>query len=88
MKTIDEIIDEHQDVYRWEDGTLDVCFFNKDIPFINQVNDANCLRCGTLLSIGNEIRISEIGEYIKGIQLECNECALHYFLHQQVTFNS
>lgn len=88
MKTVDEIIDENPDVYRWEDGTLDVCFFDKTTSFLQQVELAKCLRCDTSLTIGNEMRIADIGEFVRGVQLECNECALHYFLHQQVTFNS
>jgi uncharacterized protein with PIN domain len=87
MKTIDEIIDEYPDVYRWENGTLDLCFFDKTTPFLYQVNASKCLRCDTPLSQGNEMRIAEITENIKGVQLECEQCGLHYFLHQQVKFN-
>jgi RNase P subunit RPR2 len=88
MKTINEIIDEHPDVYRWKDETLDLCLYDKSISFISQINSSNCLRCGTSLVIGNEMRIAEISDNIRGVQLECNECATKYFLHQQVKFNT
>jgi hypothetical protein len=88
MKTIDDIIDEHPDVYRWSDGTLDLCLYDKSVAFINQVTTAKCLRCNNSLVTGNETRIAEIGEDIKGVQLECSECAVKYFLHQQVKFNT
>ena len=88
MKTVDEIIDEHPDVYRWSDGTLDLCLYDKSIAFLTHVSTAKCLRCDTSLVIGNEMRIAEIGEDIKGVQLECSECALEYFIHQQVKFST
>lgn len=88
MKTIDEIIDENPDVYRWNDGTLDLCLYDTTTTFNSQIQTAKCLRCNNSLVTGNEIRVAEIGEDIKGIQLECSECAMKYFLHQQVKFNT
>ena len=87
MKTVDEIIDEYPDVYRWKDGTLDLCLYDKTTQFLTQVKLSKCLRCDTLLTTDNEMRIAEITEHVKGVQLECSKCALKYFLHQQVKFN-
>lgn len=88
MKTLDQILDENPDVYAWDDGTLDYCFFDKEKSFLSQLMQSKCLNCDTLIIENNEARLSTMTENVRGIQLTCSKCGLNYFLHQHVKFDT
>ena len=88
MKDFKDILLEHENIYIWDDGTIDLCFHDKDIPFIRHIKNTKCLRCDHDIILGNEHKIIQITEYVKGIKLICNKCNLNYFLHMFVSMKS
>ena len=88
MKTLEEILLENENIYQWDDGTVDLCFYDKETPFIRQINSTICLRCETPIAQDNEHKVQMITEYVKGIKLTCTQCGLPYFLHHHVRMDS
>ena len=88
MKSIEEVLEQNENIYLWEDDrTLDISYDNTT-EFIKLIKDQKCLRCDTHLVHNNQHILTALTPNVNGVNIMCRECGQHYFVHKIIKFLS
>jgi hypothetical protein len=83
MKSIDVAIEEHENAYLWEDGTIDLTI-EIEQSFEADLKECHCIVCESTVMTGNETLLAAIGDGTLGMDVNCGNCNAHYFIHGYV----
>jgi hypothetical protein len=83
MKAIEQIINEYNTTYLWNDGqTIDLLVDTQNKNFIEEMTICKCLRCDSLLANNNTELLKTLNSTVNGINITCKKCRQKWFVHK------